>query len=105
MSEPAMPHFLELVGAGKLSMIDVVDMLYKSNAVKYTIAVLLALLLAFEHDVHIFSEPITFWVLLVITVAMTFTELIDSPGLILLMTALTVISFNLSVSRITSSEH
>jgi len=97
------PKLLELVGAGNLTIMETLEILYKSNYVKYTIAILLTLLLAFEHEVHVFSKPITFWSLLSLTIALITTELFHSPGFILLMLALTVISYNMSTSKLNKS--
>ena len=97
------PTLLELVGAGNVTIMETLEILYESIYVKYTIAVLLTLLLAFEHEVHVFSKPITFWILLFLTIALITTELFHSPGFILLMLGLTVISYNMSTSKLNKS--
>lgn len=92
-----------LYGAGNISAMDLFNMVYGNKWVQTAIAFGLCLLLAFEQDLHVFSRRETFWILLVITVAMALTELSEKPGLVFLMMALTTISFNLVVNKEGSS--
>ena len=93
-----------LYGAGNISAMDLFNTIYGNKWVQSAIAVGLCLLLAFEHELHVFSRRESFWILLIITVAMTMTEFSENAGLVLLMVALTTLSFNLVVNKETPKE-
>lgn len=76
-----------------------INSIYNNTWVKASVAVGLSLLLAFEHDLHIFAQKQMFLILLMITVALIFTEFTETPGLVLLMVALTMVSFSLAINN------
>ena len=78
-------------------------MLYDSNYTKYGMAFVLCIMLAFADEIQLLHNPTVFALLLLITIAMIYTELFHSPGLILLMIALTLLSFNMIKSNRSSS--
>jgi hypothetical protein len=67
------------------------------------IAAVISILLAFQKQIVLFEKKITFFILLSITVALVMTEARTNPGLVLLMMAMTVISFNLGKTQTTTS--
>jgi hypothetical protein len=102
IAPPIFTPFL-LYGAGQISKADLFYQIYGSKWVQLAIALGLSLLLAFEHELHIFNQKQTFLALLAITVALVFLEYEESPGLVLLMAALTAISFQLAWTAPSSS--
>lgn len=95
----------ELYGSGKIGNNDLLAVFLQNKKIRWIIAILLCLLLAFEHKIHIFQLPLTFFILLGMTLAMVLVELDTNPGFVYLLLAMTVISFNLITNHATFSEH
>jgi len=88
-----------------MSYLDLLEMLYASIYVKYGIAFVLCIILAFAEELVLLKHPLVFVILMVLTLAMIYTELFHSPGLTLLLIALTLVSFNMIKTTNKSSSH
>ena len=101
LAPPIFTPFL-LYGAGQLTPQELFNQVYTNKWVQFTIAIGLALLISFEHELAVFSRRETFLLLLAITVALVFLEYTESPGLVALMAALTAISFQMGTRSMQS---
>lgn len=77
------------------------DLVLLNTWVQAIVAILISIIIAFQHDIEIMKIKFTFWILLIITLSLLLTD--NNIGLVYLMMAMTLISFNMSLNN--SSAH